>query len=224
MKIKQPLVHLALTSVVLALGTTATSNAQTNSPAPTSVPTQMVILGTLHGSHQTSTNYSLEVLRKLIVAMKPAAILVEQPPDFDGQPSVHNGRATELRSTENVVANLAADDLDVNVFPCDKEGRDEFYQKTRYFPRQEAAYARLRKWLAAQKRNMPDSIAVLANRLETEAATSQDRLIRSAGPEIINSPAHSPAQRSVRAPRKSKFLSVLWAGGLTTFSCWNPRD
>ena len=69
----------ALTLLALALGTLATSNAQTNAPAP--VPTQVVILGTLHGSHRTSTNYSLEVLRKVIVAMKPAAILVEQPPD-----------------------------------------------------------------------------------------------------------------------------------------------
>ena len=141
------------------------------------MPTQVVILGTLHGSHKTSTNYSLEVLRKVIVAMKPAAILVEQPPDRDGQPTVRDGRATNPGgSVECTVANLAADDLDVNVIPYDREGRDELYQKTRYFARQQAAYARLDQWLEAQKRNAPDSIPILADRLQTEAVTSQDRL------------------------------------------------
>ena len=79
---------------------------------------------------------------------------------------------------ESTVANLAADDLDVNVIPYDREGRDEFYQQTRYFARQQAAYARLDKWLAAQKRNAPGSIPILADRLQTEAVSSQDRLSR----------------------------------------------
>ena len=180
----------ALTSLVLALGQLPSANAQTNTTAPAPVPTQVVILGTLHGTHEANTNYSLEVLRKLIVAMKPAAILVEQPPENGGQPTVRNGRATELRSLENVVANLAADDLEVNVIPYDKEGRDEFYQQTRYFPRQQAANERLNKWLAAQKRNAPGSIPILADRLETEAEESQNRLTHNSGPEIINSPVH----------------------------------
>ena len=181
----------AFTPVVLALGTPPSSNAQTNATAPASVPTQVVILGTLHSGHEANTNYSLEVLRKLIVAMKPAAILVEQPSENGGQPTVRNGRATNPGgSAECTVANLAADDLDVNVIPYDREGRDELYQRTRYFARQQAAYARLNQWLEAQKRNAPGSIPILADRLETQAETSQDRLMRSAGPEIINSPAH----------------------------------
>jgi len=154
-------------------------------------PTQVIILGTLHGSHRTCTNYSLEVLRKVIVAMKPAAILIEQPPDREGQPTVRDGRATNPGgSVESTMANLAADDLDVNVIPYDREGRDELYQQIGYFARQQAAHAGLDKWLAAEKRNAPDSIAVLADRLETEAEANQDRLSRSGGPEIINSPAY----------------------------------
>jgi hypothetical protein len=80
MKMKRLSVLFALTSVVLSPGTTPTCSAQTNATAPGPIPTQVVILGTLHGSHKANTNYSLEVLRKIIVAVKPAATLVEQPP------------------------------------------------------------------------------------------------------------------------------------------------
>ena len=179
----------ALTLLALAVGTLAASNAETNAPAP--APAQVVILGTLHSSHRTSANYSLEVLRKVIVVMKPAAILVEQPPDRGGEPTVRDGRATNPGgSVESTVANLAADDLDINVIPYDREGRDELYQRTHYFARQQAAGARLDQWLASQKRNAPDSMPVLTDRLETEAEARQERISRSGGPELINSPAY----------------------------------
>jgi hypothetical protein len=179
---------LTLSSLTLILGPLAASNAQTNASARGTVPTQVIILGTLHGSHRTSTNYSLEVLRQAIVTIKPAAILIEKQPDHDGQPTVRDGRAINPEgSVESTIANLAADDLDVNIIPYDREGRDELYQKTGYFAREQAACARLNKWLADQKRNAPDSIAVLADRLETEAEAKQNRFDRSGGPEIINS-------------------------------------
>ncbi len=187
MKVRRRPALSGLTLVGLALGVLSASNAQTNGLAPS----QVVILGTMHGSHRTSTNYSLEVLRKVIVAMKPAAILIEQPPDRDGHPTVREGRATNPGgSVESTIANLAADDLGVNVIPYDREGRDELYQQTGYFARQQAAHARLSKWLGAQKRDAPDSIAVLADRLQTEAEGKQDRLSRNGGPEIINSAAY----------------------------------
>ncbi len=190
-KMKRRSALFALTSVVLAPGAIPSSTAQTNATAPAPVPTQLVILGTLHGSHQANTNYSLEALRKITVAVKPAAILVEQPPESGGQPTVRDGRATNRGgSVECTVANLAADDLDVNVIPYDREGRDELYQQTGYFTRQQAAFARLNQWLEAERRNAPGSIPILADRLGTQAESSQNRLMRSAGPEIINSPAH----------------------------------
>jgi hypothetical protein len=173
----------------LALTALATCSAQTN--APVTAPAQVVILGTLHGSHKTSTNYSLEALRQVIVAMKPAAILLEQPPETGGQPNVRNGRATNPgASVESTVANLAADELDIQVIPYDREGRDEFHQQTHYFAREQAAIGRVHQWLAAQRRSAPDSIAVLADQLETQAEASQDRISRRAGPELINSPAY----------------------------------
>jgi hypothetical protein len=123
--------------------------------------------------------------------MKPAAILVELPPEIGGQPTVRSGRITkDFDFNENTAANLAADSLGINLIPFDREGRNEFYQQTRYFSRQTAANERLENWIQVQTRKEPGSIPVLAMRLESDATESQNRFYRSGGPELINSPAH----------------------------------
>jgi hypothetical protein len=139
MKIKQPTGLLPFTSLMLALSMLATARAQTNATVPISVPTQVIILGTLHGYHRANTNYSPGVLR--------------------------------------------------DVIPYDREGRDEFYQKTRYSLRQQAADECLDRWIKIQNRQAPDSIPVLTDRLAADAAAWRRRL-GSSGPEIINSPAY----------------------------------
>ena len=68
-------------AAVFAAGCLA-ARPQTNAAAPASVATQVIILGTLHGGHKANTNYSLDILRDVIVAMKPSAILVELPPEI----------------------------------------------------------------------------------------------------------------------------------------------
>ncbi|GEM_PF-2037694 len=166
----------------------AGSNAQTNTSAPGPVPAQVVIIGTLHGGHRSSTNYSVELLRKLIVAVKPAAILIETPPEIAGQPTVRDGRATNPGGgVENTIANIAADDLGVNVIAYDREGRQEYYLKTHYIPRQEAAFRGLDRWFTAQAGRAPDSIVHLANRLRLETIGKQDNINRKGGPEAVNS-------------------------------------
>jgi hypothetical protein len=176
-----------LAALCTTLFTLPRLNAQTNLPAP---PTQVVLLGTQHGAHKTSANYSLEVLRRVLVTIKPAAILIEQPPEMGGQPTVLNGRATNPGgSVECTMANLAADELDIEVISYDREGRNELYQKTRYFARQQVAWEKLEKWLKEQKRTAPDSIPVLAERFAADAISNQARF-DGCGPELINSPAY----------------------------------
>ena len=90
-------------AVLLAAGG-LTARPQTNAGATPSATTQVVILGTLHGAHKANTNYSLEILRNVIVAMKPAAILVELPPEIGGRPTVHNARVTKDFAATSLVA------------------------------------------------------------------------------------------------------------------------
>jgi hypothetical protein len=177
-------------AVLLATGC-LTARPQTNAAATASVPTQVIILGTLHGFHKANTNYSLDVLRNVIVAMKPSAILVELPPEIGGWPTVHNGCVTKgLDVEEGTAENLAADALGVNIIPYDRKGRNEIYQRTRYFPRQIAASERLQNWLEVQTQKEPSSIQVLTLRLLSDAAATQSRFNGSGGPELINSPAY----------------------------------
>ena len=156
-----------------------------------SARTEIILLGTLHGLHNTNANYSLEVLRRIIVALKPSAILVELPPMIGGRPTVQNGRISEQFSgNENTAANLAADALHVSVIPYDREGRNEFYEKTRYFNRVKEASERLDRWVEDQAQKDPESVEVLTSRVLYDSANgSQAYLMRNAGPETINSAA-----------------------------------
>jgi len=165
---------------------------QTNATATVALRTQIVLLGTLHNLHQVNTNYSLNILRNIIVALKPSAILVEQPPAIGGHPTVQNGRVIKAleRGDEDWAANQAADALGVNVIPFDREGRNEFYRNTRYIPRRDAANERLNKWLDVQTRKDAGSIQILAAQLQSDAIARQGRFTAAAGPELINSPAY----------------------------------
>lgn len=154
-------------------------------------PAQIVIIGTLHGYHKSNPKYSIDILRRIIVALDPTAILFEMPPTIGGQPTVKNDRIPkQFAGNENTAANLAAEALGVPLIPYDREGRNEFYKKTRFFDRAKHAYERLRGWTEQQDKKDPESVEVLTTRVLYESAKeSQVYLIRSAGPEIINSSA-----------------------------------
>lgn len=187
-----PVMNRVIAVVVLLATGCLTARTQTNTTPAACTPTQLIILGTLHGGHQANTNYSLEGLRRLIVALQPAAILVEQPPAIGGHPTVQKGRVVKALAgrDEDWAANQAADDLGVNVIPFDREGRNEFYRNTRYFPRRDAANERFNKWLDLQGRKAAGSIQLLAAQLQSDAIGRQNRFLAAAGPELINSPAY----------------------------------
>lgn len=182
------------------------TRAQTNAMAMATVPTQVVIIGTIHDGHRENTNYSLDILRNIIVTLKPSAILVELPPDINGWPTVQNGRVTNgLVQNEDLAANQAADALGVKVIPYDRQGRNEFYKNTRYFARQKTASARLNGWFEAQIRKETNSIQILAMRLESDAETGQSRINASGRPKDLNSPAYD----MLVATKRGMFDDVL---------------
>jgi hypothetical protein len=62
--------------------------------------TRVVMIGTIHGDHKTSTRYSLDVLRRVLIAIKPDQILTEIPPERVAQAFAGfraTGRVTEPR-------------------------------------------------------------------------------------------------------------------------------
>lgn len=50
-------------------------------PADIGKPNEVVVIGTIHGTHRSSTRYSTETLRRLIRAIAPDYVMVEIPPN-----------------------------------------------------------------------------------------------------------------------------------------------
>jgi uncharacterized protein DUF5694 len=151
--------------------------------------TEVVILGTLHDMHQQNARYSLEILRDLIVKLKPAAILIELPPAIGGEPTVEKQRAAgRFGNNENWSANAAAEMLQIPVIPYDREGRNEYYRETKYFDRQTQLSRRVGDWLNAteNRKAAPAETAILGPILGG-TNRSQRYFSYNTGPEIINS-------------------------------------
>ena len=181
--------YTLLSAAVVLLAGGFTVPAQTNLPPSGKMVTQVVIVGTLHDRHQRNTNYSLAALQKIIVCLKPSAILVELPPEIRSQRTVVNGRAAKwLESDEHLAANRAADELGVSIISFDREGRNEFYARTHYFDRQRKASELLLSWIDAQTRKDTNSIQVRAVQLQRDASERQRCFTETAGPEVINGP------------------------------------
>ena len=151
--------------------------------------TEVVLLGTLHGMHQQNSRYSVDILRDLIVRLKPGAILIELPPTIDNEPAIEKQRASgRFANDENWSANAAADVLQIPVVGYDREGRNEFYQETKYFDREAQLNRRINSWLgsAGNAATAPAEAALLGPLLGN-AARSRDYFMLNAGPEVINS-------------------------------------
>ena len=96
--------------------------------------TGIVILGTIHGFHDENAEYTRQVLRDIIVELKPAAILAELPPTISEKATVEDGRVARWLvektdsslNAESWSENAAADLLSVPVVPYDREWRNEF--------------------------------------------------------------------------------------------------
>jgi hypothetical protein len=116
-------------------------------------PTEVVILGTAHDEHHQNARYSLEILRDLIVNLKPAAILIEAPPTVGGKPTVRNDRGVGVWGNKNEgwASNAAAEALHVPVVPYDRDRRNDFYIETKYFDRQTQLSRHLNQWFGSAK-------------------------------------------------------------------------
>lgn len=188
-------------------GPAATRPVATQSAASAPAPTEVVILGTLHGSHSSNAKYSVPILRDIIVGTKPSAILMELPPTIGEKPTIQNGRIVErFASNESAAVNQAAESLGVQVIPYDRDGRNEFYRETRYFDRQEKAYSQLQAWaktLAEKDPECPEALSWQV--LYRSAGQAQSQLVEHAGPETINSVLHDSVIRN-----KSCIQYKLW--------------
>lgn len=206
-------IYCATACLVVADSDATGNRKQGAAPAPDT--TEIVLLGTLHHRHQENKAYSVDILRAIIVALKPSAILVEMPPTIGGLQTVKNDRIPkQFAGNENTVANQAADILRVRLIPYDRKGRNENYKATGYFDREKKAYRHLDGWIEEQTNEEPESVKALTMRvLYASAIGSQAYLNRHAGPAIINSPAHDEIIRNKKCIQHKIVPKLLAASG-----------
>jgi len=107
--------------------------------------TQVVIIGTLHHFHYDSPKYKPEVLKEIILSLKPDAILNELPLDQvdpNGRPVFRH----YLQGSECWAADTVAQQLGIKQIPFDRPDRQENFIKTNYFERQKQSNELSEKW------------------------------------------------------------------------------
>lgn len=182
--------------------------------SPVAEPTEVVIVGTIHGDHGSNTRYSAEILRDIIVALEPEAILVELPPTIGGRPTVVAGRRASWLATtaEGWAQNAAASELGVPLVPFDRQGRNEYYARTRYFARRDSASSQLRTVVERIRRDDSTALVPLLHDIYRAISRSQRSLHRDAPPEVINSAAFDELIRAKRRMDGEVVLHLADAG------------
>ena len=93
--------------------------------APSTAPTEVLILGMIHGKHRTSEVYGLDVLEAILRESAPDVVLTEIPPDrwataaaqFAADGSIDEPRVARFPEYTDVLFRLQAE-LGFEIVPC----------------------------------------------------------------------------------------------------------
>lgn len=166
--------------------------------------TQVVIVGTIHGSHYKNPKYSPEILRQIILSLKPDAILNELPlsqVDPNGRPLFRDPK----KHPEGWAADTVATKLGIKQIPFDRPDRQENFKKTNYFERQKRSKKLGNKWREQIIKEDPNSVDLKITQLLGYAGQAEGYLFINSGPEVIN----SEARDSVIRIKKSLWYDII---------------
>jgi Xaa-Pro aminopeptidase len=175
-------------------------------PGPAARKTEVLVVGTIHGEHRTSTRYGTDVLRRLLQAMRPDFVLTEIAPNrFDAaaREFASTGAVTEARVArfpEYVDALFPLTrTMHFTIVPTAAWSRSMDVYRTAALKRIEADPARRAEWQAYQRAdNRADSLV---------AVRGADN------PYFINSAAYDSIQTEAHEPYNRLFNTELGPGG-----------
>jgi hypothetical protein len=150
---------------------------------------QVVIMGTIHRGHYKNPKYNPEVLKQIILSLKPAAILNEQPlsqVDPNGRPLFRD----HDKHPEGWAADTVATQLGIKQIPFDRPDRGENFKRTNFFKRQQRCNEMLKEWGQHLSKRDPNCLALKIVQLWGYASTAEAQLFASGSPKIINSDVH----------------------------------
>jgi len=168
----------------------ATSIAESEVPAEAK-ETQVVIIGTIHTAHHKNPKYSPEVLKEIIIFLKPDIILNELPlslVDPNGRP-IEQIRGRDSDCPEVWAADQAAMKLGVKQIPFDRGDREKNRQETDFYKKRKRSGEQRDKWLKEIKKDNPEAIELKISLLQDHAGQAQEYLLLNSGPKLINSDA-----------------------------------
>ncbi len=167
---------------------------------------EVLVLGTIHGEHRTSTKYSTTVLRQLLRAIRPDFVLTEIAPNrFDAAMSefTRTGKITEARVVRfpeyvDVLIPLTKE-LRFTIVPTAGWSRPMDVYRTAALKRIEADPSRADEWRAYQQADRrADSLVALHG---------------ADNPYFINSTLYDSIQTDAHEPYNRLFNSELGPGG-----------
>jgi hypothetical protein len=173
--------------------------------------TEVLMIGTIHGAHKTSTSFSLDVLRGMLRNAKPDLVLTEIAPNrFDA--ALREFRATGM-ITEPRVARFPeyvdvlfplTRELSFNIVPTAGWSKPMDAYRTAALKRIEADPTRRAEWIEY-----------------TRATTKGDSLTARGGaddPRFMNSDAYDSIQTAAHEPYDRLFNAELGPGGWTNIN------
>ncbi len=171
------------------------STTETNT-SPQNQKTKIVIVGGIHQAHHKNSKYSCEVLKEIILSLKPDVILNELPLsqiDPDGRP-IERLRDKQI-SPECWAADTAATQLGIKQIPFDRCDREENFKKTSYVQRRKRWGRFIKKWAKQLEKEDPNSLNIKIAQLLDWSAEAEAHLLKSSCPEVINSESHDSVIR-----------------------------
>ena len=161
------------------------STKEINTPSQTS-KAQVVIIGTIHDKHYKNPKYSPDVLKRIILSLKPDAILNELPlsqVEPNGRPIFRDPN----KHPEGWAADAVATELGIKQIPFDRPDREKFRQKSHYYQRKRLSGQQRDECLEWIKKDNPQAIELKISTLQHDAWQAQEYIRLNARPEFINS-------------------------------------
>ncbi len=196
-------------SVLFLCGLPAVNSSAATDVSTEAQKTEVVIVGTIHSAHFKNPKYSSEILKEIILSLRPDAILNELPLSQvkpNGRPLFRDPQ----KHPEGWAADTVATQLGIRQIPFDRPDREENFRKTKYFEREKRWSAAIDKWCKQVKKEDPNSmdlrIALLWLR---DAQRAHGHLTTNGPPEVINSKTNDSIIRIKHSVWYDIFPSIL---------------
>ena len=163
-------------------------------------PTEVIVVGTIHDAHRTSTRYSTDVLRRLLIAMRPAFVLTEIAPnrleaamtEFRATGKITEPRVVRFPEYVDVLFPLTRTQS-FTIVPTAGWSRPMDRFRNAALKRIETDPARRAEWLAYTRAN------ARADSIDTARGADDPYYINSAAYDSVQTEAHEPYNRLFNA-------------------------